>query len=530
MLRIKSLRWLLLALIYWAGIGSLCAAVDTRILIDVSGSMKKNDPKNLRVSALKLLNGLLPTGSNAGVWYFGRYVDMSVDWGKVDKAWRIRADKGAEQLHSNGLFTNIESALERSTQGWLKPEKKTTRNVILLTDGKVDVSKDADKNLKSRQKILSTGIAKLKSQGARVYSIALSKNADTALLKRLSLETGGFFESVNDAQTLQRVFFSMFEKATSPDTLQIDGNQFKVDKNIREMTLLVFNKATSKPSTLYPPSSDAITALNPGKATWRSEDGYDLVTINKPAPGVWKMDAEIDPDNRLMIVTDLKLKAKGLPVYAAPDSELELIAELYNNDKLISKNSFLRFVKFSVEHVGPNGDTKTSEMEATKVRKNKGRYLYPLPEIIEEGYHELIITADSRTFSRSQRLTIEVQWPVMVDIETTAKAGDYQLSILPREEYLKPDSLSLEVELHAPDGTKLPITMQLKDLQWTQLIETEQNGMYSLSIVVNATDQSEVEQRYNLGKYSILGVYREPPKSEANSSLDAEGTTDSDEP
>ena len=32
---------------------------DVRVLIDVSGSMKKNDPKNLRSPALRLLVGLL---------------------------------------------------------------------------------------------------------------------------------------------------------------------------------------------------------------------------------------------------------------------------------------------------------------------------------------------------------------------------------------------------------------------------------------------------------------------------------------
>ena len=72
---------------------------DIRILIDVSGSMKKTDPSNLRVFALKLLNGLIPSGSRAGVWTFGRYVDMSVKWGKVNDEWRKAADTGASKIH-----------------------------------------------------------------------------------------------------------------------------------------------------------------------------------------------------------------------------------------------------------------------------------------------------------------------------------------------------------------------------------------------------------------------------------------------
>jgi len=45
---------------------------DVRVLIDVSGSMKQNDPHKLRAPALRLLVGLLPEGSESGIWTFGQ--------------------------------------------------------------------------------------------------------------------------------------------------------------------------------------------------------------------------------------------------------------------------------------------------------------------------------------------------------------------------------------------------------------------------------------------------------------------------
>ena len=59
---------------------------DVRILIDISGSMKHNDPHNLRAPALRLLTGLLPKGTRAGVWTYGQYVNMLVPLGEVDVA------------------------------------------------------------------------------------------------------------------------------------------------------------------------------------------------------------------------------------------------------------------------------------------------------------------------------------------------------------------------------------------------------------------------------------------------------------
>ena len=180
---------------------------DIRILIDVSGSMKKTDPSNLRVSALKLLNGLIPSGSKAGVWTFGRYVDMSVKWGEVNDEWRKAADTGASKIHSNGLFKNIERALTRASRGWEKPDANKRRILILLTDGQVDISKKAAKNEKSRQNVLSNSIQALKKSGAIVHTIALSHFSDEVLLRQLALDTGGSFAIAETAEDLQKIFF-----------------------------------------------------------------------------------------------------------------------------------------------------------------------------------------------------------------------------------------------------------------------------------------------------------------------------------
>jgi hypothetical protein len=58
---------------------------ELQILIDVSGSMKHNDPKNLRIPALKLLVNLLPDGTNVGIWLFAEKTRVLVKTGIVNK-------------------------------------------------------------------------------------------------------------------------------------------------------------------------------------------------------------------------------------------------------------------------------------------------------------------------------------------------------------------------------------------------------------------------------------------------------------
>ena len=497
--------------------GQLLAAetrYDFRIVIDVSGSMKQTDPQNLRVPALKLMNGLIPSGSRAGVWTFGRYVNMSVKWGVVDDAWRSLADSGADEIHSNALLTDIESALARASVGWGKAEANDQRILLLLTDGKVDVSSDAAKNEASRARVLSKSLAALKQARAQVHAIALSHGTDEVLLKQLALETGGSFAVAQSAAELQKVFFRMFERASKPDTVALNGREFQIDSSIREMTLLLFRKDSSQPTLLIPPDSPALSKLKPRGSRWRSDQGYELITVKNPEAGTWRIDAEMDPDNRLMVVTDLKLQVGGMPAYVTPREALTVTAELFNRNQKISRNSFLRFVDFEVLHIDVEGNEISHGMNHTEVRKDKGQYLYQSDRKLAEGTHSFIVSADSRTFNRSKRFDMQVQWPVEVKIEAQQAAGIYELKLRAREEYLKPDGLTANVDIEAPDGSMNSLALE-SSVGWLRTeVKTDQDGLYKAHIKVSAQSHAHEIRDLDLGTFSMLGVYRAPPIAE----------------
>ena len=516
MLRYTCLQLLLIPALLQAPVLAAAPAYDFRVVIDVSGSMKETDPQNLRVPALKLINGLIPSGSRAGVWTFGKYVDMAVKWGKVNDSWRSQADLGAEKIHSNALLTNIESALARARVGWDRADGKTRRILLLLTDGKVDVSRDPLKNEKSRNKVLGESLAALKQAGAEVHAIALSDGTDEVLLKQLALETGGSFAIAKTAAELQKVFYRMFERASKPDTVALTGKEFPIDASIREMTLLIFRSANSQPTILIPPDSPAISAQKPRASRWRSDQGYDLITVRNPQAGTWRIDAEMDPDNRLMVVTDLKLEVGGVPAYSSPRDAHQLTAELFNRDKKISKNSFLRFVDFEFTHIDTDGSEKKYPLAHSSERKDKGQYLYLLEQNLAEGTHSFIVSADSRTFNRSKRFDMLVQWPVEVRIEPQQQAGVYQLKLRAREEYLKPDGMVADVDVEAPDGARDSVELENSD-GWLQTrVETSQAGLYRAHIRVSAQNHASEIYDIDLGSFSMLGVYRAPPVVEGN--------------
>lgn len=509
-----------LLLTHFSGSAGAAQADDIRIVIDVSGSMVKTDPNNLRVPALRMINGLLPTGSKAGVWTFGRYVNMEVKWGSVNDSWRKQADEGASKIHSRGQFTNIESALKRTTTGWDKPDSKTRRNIILLTDGQVDISKDPVKNNQSRSNILSKTIPRLVKNGINVHTIALSSQSDEDLLKRIALKTSGSFEIAHSAKDLQRIFLRMFEKAAKPDTVPLTGNKFTIDKSIKEMTLLVFQNGGKKAKLIQPDGKEHSQKKHGSIVRWRTDQGYDLITIKKPMSGEWTLDAKIDPDNRVMIVTDLKLMVEGIPAYSVPDQDLLIRVELHNKSKKISKNSFLKFVKFNVTHKTKD-DKKTSPLGLKKSRevKDKGIYLHQIKAPIGEGSHEIVVNADARTFNRSKRFKVEVQWPVIVEINKGKKPGLNKLTIKAREEYIQPQTLQLSAKLKQPDGQLKTVTLKkLNGLWMADLISQEQDGLHELQIGMKAKSVEGIDVSHQLDGYSVLGVKVDQKAVESSSS------------
>jgi len=488
------------------------AADDIRILIDVSGSMIKTDPQNLRKPALRMLTGLIPAGSKAGVWTFGRYVNEEVKWGRVDAAWRKRADAGAAKIHSRGLYTNIEGAIKRALKGWSKPDGKTRRTLVLLTDGKLDISKKPEKNAASRERVMLDMADRLEELGIKVYAVALSKNADEVLLKRLALKTGGAFEVAESAGELQRVFLRMFERATAPDTVALEDNAFKIDGSVREMTLLVFRKG-KRPTRLFDPAGGVHSENKPGKGVrWRRDMGYDLITVQKPMAGLWKLEADVDPDNRVMVVTDLKLRVNDVPAFVMPDQNIDLQVELHNKGKKIDRNSFLKFVDFGLRHqIGDASESLPLKRKKSRQIRDKGIYLARLEAPLEEGLHELVVTADARTFSRSRRISVEVAWPLQVDLEKTGRPGIYKLWIKPRAEMIDPQSLQLEVELENPEAERETLPLKPMDGQWLGEVKADRaDGMHRLWITMKARDLEGDPLEKTLEPYPLIGVRAEP--------------------
>ncbi len=440
----------------WAAVPNPANApvTDLRILIDISGSMKHNDPHNLRAPALRLLVGLMPDGMRAGVWTFGQYVNMLVPLGTVTPAWKRRALAAAARINSRGLFTNIGGALDRATVGWSRADPRYRRQVLLLTDGMVDIAKSAQKNREEQARILHQIVPRLKRAGARVHTIALSSNADRAFLRTLALQTGGGFVQVDNARDLERVFLHLFEQVVPAETLPLHNNRFKVDAQVKDMTVLVFRKSVDRQVRLDGPDGSTYGyGHTVAGMTWRHEADYDMVTVNHPAPGEWNLEAAIDPDNRVLVATNLKLVATPLPNHLLVSHKLLLRCRLLEAGKPVVDTRLLNLTRF-VAKIGV-GDAQVRTLvlhdngQAGDAQAGDGIYSAELAMLVA-GDKSITLEALAPSFERAYHQTVKVySAPFKLDIDapTPVHPMSYRIKIIPEPTLVALDGLQLKVEV-----------------------------------------------------------------------------------
>ncbi len=434
---------------------------DIRVLIDVSGSMKKNDPKNLRLPALRLLVGLLPSDASSAVWTFGTKAVSIVPAGLADEKWKKNAQLASKKIHSRDLFTNMGVALDAAVADWdKKPSKLNQRSIILLTDGMIDIGKDKAKNTQERSRILKKSLAEIQKTGANIHTIALSKNADHAFLKELSTKTDGGYEQTDSAEQLERIFLRLFEKTTKPDTVPLVDNRFLVDESIMELTLLVFKPQNAQPTEVIEPDKKTYKQKNaPSYVKWQSEKNYDLITISQPKKGEWSINAQTDPDNRVLVVTNLQIQTNRIPNNLFLGESLNVALFMTDNNKKISNDNFLQFISMSAIQKKTAPDDKGNKKRwflhdnglRGDVKAHDGLFNVQVNKTLGVGNNTFTFLASTDTLQRQINHSLIVHDIDLLSIRTEQQQIEnknfHQIVVSPNIEFINPRKIKMTAKL-----------------------------------------------------------------------------------
>lgn len=448
---------------------------DIALLIDVSGSMKQNDPHNLRIPALELFINLLPPETKAGIWLFAEDSSVLVASGVADAEWKKQALASIGKIHSHGKFTNIESVLHAALPTWPGKSPNETRNIILLTDGVVDVAKDSAKNAASKARILTELIPTIQETGAHIQTIALSKQADSELLQKLAFTTNGWSETVESAKQLERIFLKMFKQVAPQESVPLVGNKFTVDGSIKEFSVMVFKKPGAATELLSPDQQKITHTTSSDQTHWVNETNYDLITIKNPLVGEWQILGDMDPDNQVLILTDLKLELNDTPLYKTALEALTFDAHFSDKGLLIDHDDFLNVVKLNLQQIDSAGQIKDYPLAPQPTQK--GHFSAIVAEPLAKGNYTFKLLADGKTFTREvTRNVAVVDAPITLKSTVDQAKRQVTLTLTPDPTLIDPATLTLNAAIHQVTLETITLPMTKQGEVWQITVDAPEKG------------------------------------------------------
>jgi hypothetical protein len=348
---------------------SVASPADVRVLVDVSGSMKKADPKAVRGPATALLAALLPDQSKGGIWLFGSDVRELVPYGPVDARWDALGKPIEASIGSTDRFTHMESALRTGiTAGGDQPTGAC--HVILITDGIVDVQGGKDASSASRDRILKTVLPDASDKDCRIHTIALSDKADLPLLRQMAIQTNGLFTLLDQPGDLIPVMLDALELALRSQQLPIRNQEIQIDSDIRQVRLIRLGSDT--PIALRSTDKTIDAKEQSQNISYYSGTGYQTLIWSNPTPGRYALTEQFGPTDRILIDSDVRLELADLPPTISADQTLGLSASVSKQGAPVSADNREYFVAFgtNMDPLRSQGNSLTMQIDSPQIGRS----------------------------------------------------------------------------------------------------------------------------------------------------------------
>lgn len=508
------------------------SSADIRLLVDVSGSMNQSDPQNLRAEGLALLSKMLPADTHAGLWRFAGQVSEVVPAAAVTKSWRQRTADSLQTLRSDGQLTDIGAALARAARAPVQAERA---HLLLLTDGKVDIGDDPERNRRERASILTELLPRLIARGFVIHTIALSNDADAELLQSLASESAGEHRVVTNRDELVSIFVDILDQAVPPQRLPVSGDGFVVDSTVDELTVLIYHLDTQaqRPHLLDPDLLPVSEARHDDAVRWLSRPRYDLVTIPSPKNGRWQLVGG-GRDARVTVLTDLTLHVQPLAQTVLPGEPMNIRFVLREREQVLTDHELLEHVRAHVSVGAFNADgvlgEPTDQDITLRSTDTDGYFLLRTSAPETPGDYQLNLRIDGATFAREYQRRFEVDSTFAVLLQkqppepAQGQAVAYRVAVTAASVM---DVEHTEIVAHIKNSAGTNSLQALKlmpDGVWELTVTPTQRARYVIELQAKGVDQSgrrfsqTLEPQYFT--YPAEGDPQPPPADDTLSALE----------
>ena len=208
---------------------------DIVLVLDNSGSMKKNDPQFLAKHAVTEFINNLDESTRVAIVIFDQDVRTAVPLTEISSASRQGLLDSLSQINYKGLYTNSPAAIESAIYDLKNNGREEARKIIVfMTDGIVDTG-NADRDLEKTKWLKEDLAADAAEAGIRIFGIAFTENADFELIQSLAQNTDGEYYRALLADDLQNVFSKLNTLINIPDEPEITEKPKVVERIIERI-------------------------------------------------------------------------------------------------------------------------------------------------------------------------------------------------------------------------------------------------------------------------------------------------------
>jgi pSer/pThr/pTyr-binding forkhead associated (FHA) protein/Mg-chelatase subunit ChlD len=344
--------------------------LDILLVLDNSGSMKKNDPQFLTREVVTNFLDSLGENARLGMVIFDQEATLAEPLERVtDPKTKTEFLKSIDDVNYKGQFTNSPAAIERAVYELKTHGRKDAQKVIIfLTDGIVD-SGNKTRDLERERWLKEDLTRESKKLGIRIIGIAFTNNADFSLIQTLAIKTDGEYFRAYKAEDIRGVF-----------------------KNINE----IINK---------PPSTPEVTAVKPKVKAAKPK----IETTSTIPPSSQKGDLylplviagiiAIFVVTALIFVFKRKPKKNIPPETSAPEKNFIPPAELIDVNSIISDKTIL--LKKNKIKIGRNPD---SDLDIV-IPKDTVSSLHATIEYKDDYFYLEDQRSTNKTYLNSQEIT-----------------------------------------------------------------------------------------------------------------------------
>ncbi len=180
---------------------------DIVLVLDNSGSMRKNDPQFLTKKVVSDFIEGLSADTHVGIVIFDQKVKPAVSLSALDRAeTKQKIIASLSEVNYRGELTDSPAGVERAIYELKsKGRKDAIKAIVFMTDGIVDTGDNA-RDLERAKWLREELAAESQRLGIRIFGIAFTEEADFQLIQALGQKTGGGYFRALKADEIAKIF------------------------------------------------------------------------------------------------------------------------------------------------------------------------------------------------------------------------------------------------------------------------------------------------------------------------------------